>query len=191
MQHELVRLSKFLSLVLRHKPEVIGLELDKGGWASVEELLEQTNAHSRHLTMEMLRQVVAENDKQRFAFSADETRIRASQGHSIPVDLGLRSQAPPDYLYHGTAARHLPAIREGGLTAQARHHVHLSSDEATARRVGSRHGRPVVLSVRASSLHQDGAPFYLSANGVWLVEAVPPAYLEFPRDRSQDRDDPP
>jgi putative RNA 2'-phosphotransferase len=173
MDRALVRSSKFLSLVLRHAPETIGLRLDAEGWANVHELLELANAAGHPLSEEVLRQVVAHNDKRRFALSADGTRIRASQGHSIVVDLGLVASVPPALLYHGTARANVDSILELGLVRGSRNHVHLSLDVATAKRVGQRHGSPVVFEVDARGLHQRGSEFYLSENGVWLTDHVP------------------
>lgn len=188
MDKRLVRLSKFLSRVLRHHPEAIGLTLDAQGWAEVAQLLAQARAHGVALSRETVQEIVAQNDKQRFAFSADGTRIRASQGHSIPVDLGLAPTEPPKLLYHGTAARFIPAIQARGLLPGRRNHVHLSADEASAMRVGGRHGNPLVIAVRAGLMHAEGYPFYLSANGVWLTEHVPVAYLDIPdADLSRER----
>ena len=175
-----VRLSKFLSLVLRHRPESIGLALDDAGWANVDELLRQANKAGVPLTRELLQQVVAQNDKQRFALSTDGQRIRASHGQSIPVSLDLSAVMPPDVLYHGTTTRFLASIRRQGLTPRGRQYVHLSSDTETARAVGRRHGEPVVLTVRAREMHRDGYLFYHSASGIWLTEAVPVSYLVFP-----------
>lgn len=180
MQKKIIRLSKFLSLVLRHQPQVAGLSLDPGGWARVDELLAGARRAGLPLDEATLRQVVEQNDKQRFAFSADGLKIRASQGHSIPVDLGLEPLTPPELLYHGTATRFLDHIRRQGLVPGNRNHVHLSPDEHTATKVGQRHGRPVVLTVQAGHMHQDGHRFYLSANGVWLANHVPVEYLVFP-----------
>jgi putative RNA 2'-phosphotransferase len=179
MEQRLVRLSKFMSLVLRHKPGKIGLTLDEQGWAEVDELVEKARKAGVPLTNDLLREVVEKNDKQRFKLSADGRRIRASQGHSIPVDLGLQPVTPPERLYHGTAERFLESIRFKGLRPGSRQHVHLSPDVATAIKVGSRHGAPVVLVVRAGEMHRDGYVFYLSDNGIWLTVQVPPAYLEF------------
>ena len=176
----MVRLSKFLSLVLRHDPQRIGLELDDAGWANVDALLRQANAAGAPLTREALEQVVAQSDKQRFAFSADGQKIRASYGHSIPISLDLAPVPPPDVLYHGTATRFLASIRRQGLTARRRNYVHLSSDTDTARAVGRRHGEPVVLTVRAPAMDRDGYVFYRSASGIWLTQAVPAAYIDFP-----------
>lgn len=180
MSASLVRLSKFLSLVLRHKPETIGLYLNAQGWADVAELLSKAKAHGVTLTRPQLEQIVATNDKQRFAFSPDGQCIRANQGHSIRVDLGLEPQLPPPHLYHGTATRFLDSIRQQGLLARGRDHVHLSADAATAVRVGQRHGIPVVLTIQAGAMHDAGLLFYRSANGVWLVSHVPLNFIAFP-----------
>ena len=177
MNRHHVQTSKFLSLILRHNPEKIGLVLDTEGWASVPELLRLANAAGHPLSQELLLDVVERNDKQRFAMSADGKRIRANQGHSVQADLGLAPTEPPEHLYHGTAERNLASIRRTGLVSGSRNHVHLSPDEATATKVGQRHGRPVVLIVDATSMHRSGHTFYLSANGVWLVDRVPPEYL--------------
>ncbi|MFA3877195.1 RNA 2'-phosphotransferase [Streptomyces sp. MMCC 100] len=173
-----VRVSKYLSKHLRHQPESIGLTLDEGGWVEIDTLIAAAAAHGFRFSREELDHVVATNDKRRFA--VEGTRIRASQGHSIDVDLGLPSATPPPYLYHGTVARHLEAIRTEGLRPMNRHDVHLSPDRATATRVGARRGRPVVLSVDAAAMHRDGHVFHASANGVWLTKTVPSRYLRFP-----------
>jgi len=180
MEPQLVRLSKFLSLVLRHNPGTIGLALDAQGWADVDALLEAAQRHGVRLDQETLLRIVTENDKQRFALSADGRRIRASQGHSIAVDLALPPLAPPNVLYHGTTTRLLDAIKREGLHKRRRQHVHLSPDEATALKVGRRHGPPLVLTVQAGAMAEAGYLFYRSANGVWLTDHVPPQYLEIP-----------
>lgn len=177
---ELVRTSKFLSLVLRHQPEAIGLTLDAQGWAEVEELIRLANISGQRVDRTLLERVVAENDKKRFALSEDGRRIRASQGHSIEVDLALSPTPPPELLYHGTATRFLESIRQQGLHAASRQHVHLSADLETATKVGQRHGKVVVLTVRAQAMAEAGHSFFLSANGVWLTEWVPVEFLEFP-----------
>ncbi|UYZ64083.1 RNA 2'-phosphotransferase [Hymenobacter weizhouensis] len=176
----IVRLSKFLSKHLRHAPQALGLTLELGGWVGVEELLAAANRAGVTLDRAMLDEVVASNDKQRFAFDADGTQIRAQQGHSVAVELDLAPAVPPAVLYHGTVATVLSAIQREGLQPMRRHHVHLSADEATARRVGSRRGQPVVLTVDAAGLHAAGGVFYQSGNGVWLTEHVPPAFLQLP-----------
>ncbi len=174
----LVKISRFISLVLRHKPQVIGLTLDASGWAPVDELISGALRAKVPLTLDLLRQIVAEDDKQRYTFSEDGLRIRASQGHSISVALGLEPVTPPDRLYHGTAQRFLNSIRQQGLIAKGRQYVHLSVDEATAVKVGRRHGEPIVLVVKADRMQRDGFKFYRSANGVWLIDRVPVEYLE-------------
>lgn len=181
MDPALVRTSKFLRKVLRHAPESVGLRLDEAGWVDVDALLAAARGAGVRLDRATLDRVVAENDKKRFAFSPDGQRIRASQGHSVDVELGLAPVEPPEVLFHGTADRNLDSIRRDGLIPGRRTHVHLSADEETAVRVGGRHGRPVVLRVRAGELHRAGHPFYRSDNGVWLAAAVPPEHIEFPR----------
>jgi putative RNA 2'-phosphotransferase len=178
MNASLVKISRFISLVLRHKPQVIGLTLDAGGWASVDDLISGTQRARVPLTLDRLQQIVAKDDKQRYTFSDDGLRIRASQGHSIKVDLELESITPPDRLYHGTARRFLDSIRQQGLIAKGRQYVHLSADEATALKVGRRHGEPIVLVVKADRMQRGGFKFYRSANGVWLIDRVPVEYLE-------------
>lgn len=174
----LIRQSKFLSLVLRHEPEKVGLTLDPQGWVGVDELLRAFAARGRGLTRDQLETIVSTSDKQRFAFSPDGTRIRANQGHSVEgVDLNLPPAAPPEILFHGTADRFLESIRASGLIKGARHHVHLSAELQTARKVGSRHGRLVVLEVAAGEMHRAGHVFFVSANGVWLADAVPAQFL--------------
>jgi putative RNA 2'-phosphotransferase len=173
----LVRASKFLSRHLRHRPDRLGLTLEAGGWVRVGDLLAAAARHGFPITPAELDEVVARNDKQRFSFDATGTRIRANQGHSIPVDLRLESVEPPALLYHGTGGRTALAIEREGLRKMRRHHVHLSADPETARRVGARHGRPVVFEVDAAAMRAAGYRFFRSANGVWLVDAVPPRYL--------------
>ena len=180
MEKNLVRASKFLSLILRHRPETIGLELDEQGWTDIDVLIEAANVAGKHLDRALLAQVVEQNDKQRFAISRDGLRIRANQGHSLDVDLGLAAVEPPEMLYHGTAKRTLAPIIEAGLHAGRRQHVHLSADEKTATAVGRRHGAPIVLKILAHAMHKDGHAFYCSANGVWLTEHVPVHYIRFP-----------
>ncbi|MER5773240.1 RNA 2'-phosphotransferase [Streptomyces sp. NPDC002039] len=172
-----VKVSKYVSKHLRHQPERIGLVLDPHGWVEIEDFLNAAAGHGFPITRAELDHVVAANDKQRFAI--DGTRIRASQGHTIAVDLDLPEAEPPAYLYHGTVAATLDAIRAEGLRPMARHHVHLSPDRETATRVGARRGRPVVLSVDAGAMRAAGHVFRISANGVWLVDAVPPEFLRF------------
>jgi putative RNA 2'-phosphotransferase len=176
-ESRLVRISRFLSRHLRHQPERIGLSLDQGGWIAVEELLEACRQHGLSLTRAELAEVVRRNDKQRFAFDETGSRLRANQGHSIPIDLGLEQVLPPPWLYHGTDRGAVPSILDRGLLKMGRHHVHLSRDAETARRVGARHGPPVVFQVDAAAMAEGSHSFYRSANGVWLVDHVPPRFL--------------
>lgn len=173
-------ISKFLSLVLRHRPDEIGLELDSQGWVAIDRLLAAAAAHGREVSRAELDYVVAHNNKKRFAVSDDGLRIRASQGHSTEVDLGYETTPPPELLYHGTARQHLDSIRKHGLLKGKRHQVHLSPDEATARVVGQRHGEAVVLRVRAGEMARAGFTFQVSANGVWLTETVPYRFVDEP-----------
>lgn len=172
-----IRTSKFLSRVLRHEPESIGLTLEPDGWVPVADLLSGLAKAGSRLTPEELAAVVANCEKQRFAFDDTGTRIRANQGHSTEVELQLEPTEPPAELYHGTAQTSLVAILRDGLHRMNRHHVHLSLDQTTAWEVGQRHGTPVVLAVDATGMRTAGHTFYRSANGVWLVESVPPEYL--------------
>ena len=174
------RISKFLSLILRHHPESVGITLDAHGWADVATLLRQMNAHGTEIDRALLEHIVATNAKKRFAFDDSGTKIRANQGHSINIDLGYTPRTPPETLYHGTAASTVAAIRaSGGLDKRARHHVHLSADSETASKVGKRHGKPVVLRIHAGDMQRDGHRFYQSDNGVWLTDHVPLAYIDF------------
>ena len=173
---DLVAVSKFLSFVLRHAPEEADLVMDRAGWVEIGQLLVNAPAHLE-LDRTLLDQVVASSGKQRFAVSDDGTMIRANQGHSVAVDLGLESKTPPDVLFHGTAKRFLEAILSEGLVPGERQDVHLSADEETAVAVGNRHGKPVVLRVDAKALHESGHPFRQADNGVWLTGHVPPARL--------------
>lgn len=179
----LVRISKYLSKHLRHDPGRIGLTLAPGGWVEVDALLSACARNGVVISRAQLGAVVAGSDKQRFAFDEAGTRIRANQGHTVEVDLQLEPATPPDILFHGTGEQTAPVIERHGLLKMARHHVHLSADVETALRVGGRRGRPVVLEVASGRMHADGATFYCSANGVWLVDAVPPAYLQVTRRR--------
>ncbi|MGP3935137.1 RNA 2'-phosphotransferase [Nonomuraea sp. KM88] len=172
------RISKYLARHLRHDPQRIGLALDAQGWTPVDELLRAAAAHGFPFTEAELGQVVATNDKRRYTMA--DGRIRANQGHSVPVDLDLPAVAPPETLYHGTVRRFVAPIKEEGLRPMSRHHVHLSPDRETATRVGGRRGVPVVLVVAAGAMHRDGHVFLRSANGVWLADHVPPGYLRFP-----------
>ncbi len=172
------KISKFLSLVLRHKPEEIGLILDENGWANINDLLEKSAKVNNAFTFEELTEVVETNDKKRFAFDETESKIRASQGHSLKVDVGFEKKMPPKILYHGTAERNVKAILENGLKKIARHHVHLSSETETARNVGTRYGKPVIFKIDTTAMLAENFKFYVSANGVWLTDEVPPKFLE-------------
>ena len=174
---DLTRISKYISLILRHKPEVIGIELDPHGWAEVNALLAGVGRRYA-IDWALLEEIVRTDDKQRYAFSADGTKIRANQGHSIPVDVELPVSDPPETLYHGTAARFSASIEAEGLLPKSRLYVHLSSDAETAEKVGRRHGKPVIYLVSAGQMRRDGYLFYLSANGVWLTRTVPARYLQ-------------
>ncbi len=182
MNVENVRLSKFLSLLLRHKPESIDVELDESGWISVDKLLAACAKHGHPITLAQLKTIVGGNDKHRFAFSVDGMMIRASQGHSVRVDLSYERQEPPAVLYHATASRFLVSIRNEGLQKRGRHHVHLSMSPETALTVGRRYGKPVLLQVQAQRMHADGYVFFLSANRVWLTDNVPVDYILFPEE---------
>ncbi|MDQ3814011.1 MAG: RNA 2'-phosphotransferase [Armatimonadota bacterium] len=174
----LVKISKFLSKHLRHSPEALGLRLEAGGWVEVEALLRACARRGFDISRDQLEEVVAKNDKQRFSFDETGTRIRANQGHSVEIDLQLEPVEPPAALYHGTARRNIEAISKRGLAKMNRHHVHLSGDVGTATKVGQRHGAPVVFRIDAGAMHAAGFTFYRSANGVWLVDNVPPEYLQ-------------
>lgn len=177
MPNDPVQLSKFLSFVLRHKPDAIGLTLDQQGWARIDELIAKGNAAGTTFSRDDLQQLVLSSDKQRFSISEDGLRIRAAQGHSVSVELGLTPQEPPAVLYHGTATRFVDSILAAGLLPQSRQQVHLSADEETARLVGQRHGKPAIFKVEALRMHAQGLKFYLSDNGVWLTDQVPPEFL--------------
>lgn len=171
------RVSKYMSLILRHHPETIGISLDEHGWADVEELIAGI-ARTNEFSWEILEEIVRTDAKQRYAFNADKTKIRASQGHSIPVDLELKAVEPPEMLWHGTAEKYVASIEQTGLRPGSRRYVHLSRDRETARTVGSRHGRPVIYRVKSGEMYRKGFRFYCSENGVWLTILVPPEYLQ-------------
>ena len=172
-----VKLGRFLSLVLRHNPSAAGITLDEHGWADVEKLLVGVNRTGRKIDMSTLERIVRENNKQRYSFNENHTKIRANQGHSVQVDVELREVEPPRYLYHGTASRFLSAIQTEGIRKMSRQYVHLSGDFETAMAVGKRHGIPVVITIDAAAMVQDGVTFYRSENGVWLCEHVDPKYF--------------
>lgn len=170
-------LSKYISLILRHKPEVIGITLDEHGWANVDELINGINNSGNDINMEILEEIVRTDNKQRYSFNEDKTLIRANQGHSIPVDVELTEIEPPEFLYHGTGQKYVDSIDKKGLIPKSRLYVHLSKDEETAINVGQRHGEPVVYIVKSKEMFNDGYDFYCSVNGVWLTKAVPIKYL--------------
>ncbi|MBQ2603595.1 MAG: RNA 2'-phosphotransferase [Acutalibacteraceae bacterium] len=174
-----VKISKKLSLVLRHNPQKIGITLDEHGWADVKTLIRKFNeAFNADLDMEKLDEVVRTNDKQRYSFNEDKTKIRANQGHSINVDVELKPTVPPEILYHGTSWRFVGSIQKNGILKMNRLYVHLSPDEETALKVGKRHGSPVIFKVLSGDMHKAGCVFYLSENNVWLTDSVPPQYIE-------------
>ena len=177
MDRRFVLISKYLSFILRHRPEKIGLELDSNGWADLDELIAKANTAGKDLSLEVIEIVVETNEKQRFALSPDRKKIRANQGHSIAVDLELKATDPPGELFHGTATRFLESIKSKGLLKQNRHHVHLSSSIEVARAVGRRHGKPIILKADAEKMQLNGYNFYCSNNAVWLVDQVPYKFI--------------
>jgi putative RNA 2'-phosphotransferase len=179
MDRDLKHISKFLSLVLRHQPEKICIVLDENGWADVDELLSKMTAVGTIINKEILNEVVITNDKQRFTFNGNQTKIRASQGHSVKIELGLIQQPPPELLYHGTASQFISSIKMEGLQKMQRTHVHLSADIETAQKVGSRRGKPVIITVQSDQMYKDRFQFFLSENGVWLTNHVPSAYIHY------------
>lgn len=179
-ERETKRISKFLSLLLRHQPDLVGLQLDENGWAEVHELIQKSKKKGKDFTLEILEQVVATNDKKRFSFNEDKTKIRANQGHSLKnIDLQFEAIEPPEFLYHGTVPKFMQAIRSQGLQKMSRQHVHLSQDLETATKVGSRRGVPTILTIRSGAMFEEGFEFYKSANGVWLTDQVPVKFIEF------------
>ncbi|MGN1457820.1 MAG: RNA 2'-phosphotransferase [Acutalibacteraceae bacterium] len=176
---DLTRTSRFLSLILRHKPEVIGITLDEHGWADIDELIDGINTHDKkyNINREILNQIVETDEKQRYAISSDGKLIRANQGHSIPVDVELKETEPPEELFHGTAERFSKSIEQQGILPQSRLYVHLSKDVQTAEKVGMRHGKPIVYRVNSGEMFRQGYKFYISLNGVWLTKNVPPQFL--------------
>lgn len=176
-EKETTHISKFLSLVLPHEPETIGVTLDENGWVSVDTLLERINISGTEIDIGILKYIVDTNAKKRFAFNEDLILIRASQGHSVTIDLGYTPQQPPEILYHGTPITNIESILQHGLEKRERHHVHLSSDIATATNVGNRHGKPIVFEVASARMYTDGYTFIISENKVWLTDNVPPKYL--------------
>ncbi len=177
MTKDLVQKSKLLSLVLRHRPELIGLKPDAQGWVEVDQLLKSLESFGKPMSKAELEQVVATNDKQRFAFSKDKTAIRANQGHSINIDLDYPVSQPPQVLYHGTAQQFLASILKNGIQKKSRHHVHLSAETEIAKIVGSRYGKPVLLKIQSGLMHEAGIKFYKSENEVWLTDFVDPQFI--------------
>jgi putative RNA 2'-phosphotransferase len=177
MDSKLTQISKFLSYILRHKPDAIGIKLDPNGWASVDELLLKSRDSGTEISREDFFAVVEQNDKKRFSLSDDKQQIRAAQGHSIGIDLALEPQTPPEHLFHGTATRFLESIMKKGINSGARQKVHLSLNEETALKVGQRHGKPIVLMIKALEMHRQGFKFYLADNGVWLTDIVPTEFI--------------
>lgn len=175
---DLNSVSKYISLILRHKPETIGITLDEHGWADIGELIGGIAKTKEGFNMEILEEIVKTDSKQRYSFNEDKTLIRANQGHSIPVDVELKKCEPPEYLWHGTGEKYVKSIDEMGLIRKSRLYVHLSADEKTALNVGKRHGKPVVYKVLSKKMYDDGIEFYLSENKVWLTKNVPVEYLE-------------
>lgn len=169
--------SKFLSYVLRHHPELIGLNLDENGWANVDELIIKSTNDSQGFTFEELNEIVQTNDKKRFIFNEDKTKIRANQGHSIDINLALIPQQPPEFLYHGTSQNNIGSILEKGIEKRSRQHVHLSQDKETASKVGMRNGKPIILTINTEKMFEDGIEFYLSDNDVWLTDFVDTKYI--------------
>lgn len=167
-----------MSLILRHQPETIGLQLDENGWADVSQLLESCESHGKKFSFAELVEVVETNDKKRFIFDESKQKIRASQGHSIKVDVEFEKRTPPEFLFHGTAERNLEKILSEGLSKMKRHHVHLTDNLETARQVGIRYGKPVILQINCAEMTAEGFEFFISANNVWLVESVPAKFLK-------------
>ncbi len=170
-------IGKFLSLILRHQPDTIGLILDENGWANIDELIEKCKKENVLFTFDELVEIVETNDKKRYAFNYEQTKIRTNQGHSIDVDVELKSVKPTVFLYHGTAKKNLDSILEIGIEKRSRQHVHLSIDKNTAIKVGLRHGRPIILKINSGIMHDDGNIFYLSENNVWLTDFINPKYI--------------
>lgn len=172
------KISKFLSLVLRHKPEIIGVELNQQGWIDIDLLIQKMNANGKTINRQMLEEVVASNNKKRFIINVATNQIRANQGHSLNIDLGYQPQTPPKILYHGTAQKFIDSIYKTGLQKRNRHHVHLTDNLKTANQVGQRHGKVVILQVQAEQMHQKGFEFFVSENHVWLTDNVPTQFIE-------------
>ncbi|MCQ2468849.1 MAG: RNA 2'-phosphotransferase [Ruminococcus sp.] len=176
---DLKNMSKFISLILRHKPETIGIQLDEHGWAEVDSLIEGINRNGgQKISMAVLEEIVRTDEKQRYSFNEDKTLIRANQGHSVQVDVELEEKNPPEFLYHGTGEKYVDSILKEGLKPKSRLYVHLSADTETAHKVGIRHGKPHIFRIRSGEMSRNGIKFFISANGVWLTKAVPVEYIE-------------
>lgn len=173
-----VNLGRFISLILRHKPETIGIQLDENGWADVNELITGVNQYGKNIDREDLERIVRENSKKRYIFNKDKTKIRANQGHSLNVEIELKQAIPPNILYHGTGEKSVQSIQKSGINKRNRQFVHLSAEVDTAINVGSRHGKPIVFQVNSKQMYEDGYVFYLSENMVWLCDEVRPQYCE-------------
>ncbi len=177
-EKQITQISKFLSLVLRHQPETINIQLDQNGWTDVDELIEKANNYGVRFDRELLNHIVETNSKKRFAFNETLDKLRASQGHSVEIELGYINKQPPEILFHGTSEKSIQSILETGLEKQSRQHVHLSSDIETAIKVGQRHGKPYVFKVLAEQMYKDNFEFFISENDVWLTDYVPIKYLK-------------
>jgi putative RNA 2'-phosphotransferase len=173
-----IKISKYLCLILRHKPETIGIELDNRGWADISQLIKNLNKAGKRINLDKLKEIVETDNKSRFSFNENLNKIRANQGHSIKIELDYHPQQPPEFLYHGTAERFVKSIYDKGIEKKNRHHVHLSQNIETAIKVGKRHGKPFVLKVLSGKMFKDGHTFYLSENGIWLTDKVPSKYLK-------------
>ena len=176
--NQLKHKSKFLSLILRHKPETIGLTLDQHGWAIIPDLIEKAKAKNINYTLEIIEEIVAQNNKKRFTFNEDKTKIRANQGHSIDVDMQFIPIEPPEILYHGTSIKNVDSIKESGIEKRNRQYVHLIAELDTAHNVGSRHGKPIILEINSREMYEDDIEFYLSKNKVWLTHYIDPKYIK-------------
>jgi putative RNA 2'-phosphotransferase len=180
MENYEIQLSKFLSYLLRHEPQAIGLDLDEEGWGSIQELVDKANQHGHPINRDQILQVVKNNDKQRFSISSDGLKIRAVQGHSNPaVHIHYVPKIPPESLFHGTADRFLESIRNKDLISGERQYVHLSANRQTAEKVGKRHGKSVVLQIKSQEMQKCGLSFFQAENGVWLTKSVPIEYIIF------------
>lgn len=175
---DLNNISKYMSLILRHKPDVIGIELDEHGWANVNDLISGIEKDNHGFNFELLEEIVRSDSKQRYSFNDDKSFIRANQGHSVNVDVELKEKEPPEYLYHGTGEKYVKSINQDGLIPKSRLYVHLSKDIKTAENVGKRHGKEIIYRINSGRMYRNGYKFYLSENGIWLTKEAPVKYLE-------------